>query len=336
VCADESVVIYAAPTGSTTSSCTQNAPCSLDRAFAISDSTRSTIKLAPGVYDTPITVTNKRVRVIAKGATISSSSGSTLTVYDAGSLSLEGGTIVNTSTGGGLGAVVARSTNNVDVPELVLRDSTVESLKRGLHLEKAQATVVRSTIRATGDSALGGINGTIATVDRSSLVGNGYMILSADASVLRFTNSIIGPSNTGDDVFAAVGGAVVVSFSTVLGVATCTNDPAVCGGPGANGVCFDNSIVANLRVGAPPNAITGQACVSTYTLAFPQTAALPGTGNKVGINPKFKNPSANDLHLDTGSPAIDAASPTATLGTDFEGKTRPQGAQRDLGAFEYP
>ena len=162
------------------------------------------------------------------------------------------------------------------------------------------------------------------------------MILSADASVLRFTNSIIGPPTQGNDVFAAIGGAVVVSFSTVLGIATCTNTAAVCSGAGANGVCFDNSIVANLTTGAPANTISGQSCAATYTLAFPQAAALPGAGNKIGMNPKFKNPSASDLHLDTGSPAIDAANPTATLGVDFDGKARPHGAQRDLGAFEYP
>jgi len=130
LCIAESVVLYAAPNGSSTSACSQLAPCSIERAFAVSDNTRNTIKLTAGVYDASITVANKRISVVASGATISSSSASTLTVHDNASLTVEGGTIVNSATSA-LGAVVARSTNNVDVPELVLRDSTVQSLKLG-------------------------------------------------------------------------------------------------------------------------------------------------------------------------------------------------------------
>jgi hypothetical protein len=53
------------------------------------------------------------------------------------------------------------------------------------------------------------------------------------------------------------------------------------------------------------------------------------------MDPRFVNAAGGDFHLMTGSPAIDAADPAATLSTDYDGTARPQGAGRDLGAFEY-
>jgi hypothetical protein len=61
----------------------------------------------------------------------------------------------------------------------------------------------------------------------------------------------------------------------------------------------------------------------------------PGATNLLNMDPRFVNAAQGDFHLMAGSPAIDAADPTATLSTDYDGVSRPQGAGRDLGAFEY-
>ena len=57
------------------------------------------------------------------------------------------------------------------------------------------------------------------------------------------------------------------------------------------------------------------------------------TGEKTG-NPLFVNLGAGDLHLQSGSPAIDAG---INLGysKDYEDKTVPVGAAPDMGAYEY-
>jgi hypothetical protein len=55
----------------------------------------------------------------------------------------------------------------------------------------------------------------------------------------------------------------------------------------------------------------------------------------INIAPGFVNPSAGDFHLMSTSPAIDAADPAATISADYDGTPRPQGARRDIGAFEY-
>jgi hypothetical protein len=54
-------------------------------------------------------------------------------------------------------------------------------------------------------------------------------------------------------------------------------------------------------------------------------------------DPRFVNPGAGDLHLASGSPAIDAGtteSTSAGFRTDFEGRAVPSGAAVDIGAYE--
>jgi hypothetical protein len=51
-------------------------------------------------------------------------------------------------------------------------------------------------------------------------------------------------------------------------------------------------------------------------------------------NPLFVSIST-DFHLTSSSPAIDAASSTYTISYDYDDNPRPQGAQYDIGAYEY-
>jgi hypothetical protein len=67
----------------------------------------------------------------------------------------------------------------------------------------------------------------------------------------------------------------------------------------------------------------------------PQGTAPPGANNLMNVDPRFVNAAAGDFHLVAGSPAIDAADPAATEASDYDGTTRPQGAGRDIGAFEF-
>jgi hypothetical protein len=68
---------------------------------------------------------------------------------------------------------------------------------------------------------------------------------------------------------------------------------------------------------------------------MPQSTALGGAHNQLGLDPQFGNTASSDFHLKVGSPAIDAANPSATLSIDCDGTARPQGPARDVGAFEY-
>jgi hypothetical protein len=57
--------------------------------------------------------------------------------------------------------------------------------------------------------------------------------------------------------------------------------------------------------------------------------------NLFGTDPKFVNAAGGDLHLQSGSPAIDQAQAVAGVTTDLEGTARPQGSAPDIGAYEY-
>ena len=51
-------------------------------------------------------------------------------------------------------------------------------------------------------------------------------------------------------------------------------------------------------------------------------------------NPNFLNPSQQNFHLKSVSPAIDQGTNVIVF-TDIEGNTRPQGEAYDIGAFEF-
>jgi hypothetical protein len=101
------------------------------------------------------------------------------------------------------------------------------------------------------------------------------------------------------------------------------------------GVCIDNSIILNTAADAPADTVTGSACIANYTLVYPQSTALTGAHDKLGVDPMLADPAGGDYHLEAGSPAIDAADPGAIATPDFDRTPRPQGARSDLGAFEY-
>ena len=57
--------------------------------------------------------------------------------------------------------------------------------------------------------------------------------------------------------------------------------------------------------------------------------------NLISGNPLFRDPKANDFHLQPGSPAIDAGVTIAEVRSDHDGVSRPQGKEYDQGAYEY-
>src|SRR5439155_1154222 len=59
-------------------------------------------------------------------------------------------------------------------------------------------------------------------------------------------------------------------------------------------------------------------------------AATTADHNLFGVDPLFVNPTANNFHLQAGSPAIDAGITLSQVPVDFDSITRPQGKAYDI------
>jgi parallel beta-helix repeat protein/VCBS repeat-containing protein len=60
----------------------------------------------------------------------------------------------------------------------------------------------------------------------------------------------------------------------------------------------------------------------------------PDPGDVWGLNPLFVNEATGDYHLQSASPCIDKGTDMGVT-TDLDGRTRPQGAGYDMGAYEF-
>jgi hypothetical protein len=97
-------------------------------------------------------------------------------------------------------------------------------------------------------------------------------------------------------------------------------------------ITFSNNIIFGNVVSGGGRQLGGSVnCLATYSDIGPD--AISGAGN-INVDPLFVNLLLGNFHLQSGSPAKDAADPAASLAVDIDGDTRPQGTGRDMGADE--
>lgn len=328
-CVDAATIAYASPTGSSVATCKKADPCSIDRAFTITDASRSNVLLTPGAYDANIVIQNKAVSVYATGATVTSSTGYTFEIDDRGSLRMTGGNVVSSAAPGA--AIQCQTLDNIDSPKLSLSGTSIDGKDRGIYMLKCTATLTMAHV--VGGSPVIAFGGSSVAIDRSSVIG-GTTIAEDAGTVVRISNSVFSGSDNSSGALLAIDDSVAfVSFSTISGRLICTAGTPICTGSSPVGLCVDDSIVVDLAAGAPSDTITNGLCSVSSSIVYPQTTSLGNSGNKIGVDPKLKDPANGDYHLVTGSPAIDASAPGATDAFDFDGKARD--AKPDLGAFEF-
>jgi hypothetical protein len=309
-CIPEDEVLYASPTGSPTSDCSQTEPCTLDRALALATVHRSTLLMLPGAYTTPIAVSSGELKILANGARLER--GITLTNAQ---LVVRGLEVENAAISCGMGS------------RLVLEDVYVH-FPTGTALRAQNACDVRARrTQITGSESVHIASGGNFHGDRVKLQGN---VMLADRGLVSVINAILEGTILRGGGFSDI--TAQLQFSTII-----LRDQQYLDcryGTGGWGLRIENSIVYSRGIPQygdvlyqPPGGMF-TACATSRNLLFPQTNG--------GVNPLFVDISSGDYRLQATSPAVDAAMPTPTgqPDHDFAGTARPQGGGFDIGAFE--
>jgi hypothetical protein len=96
---------------------------------------------------------------------------------------------------------------------------------------------------------------------------------------------------------------------------------------------FENNIFFSMSP-TTTSVIVGSDCTPVGNITYPQDPDLGGTN--LDQDPRFVDLQGRDYRLQPASPAIDAAVPASgtEIDHDHAGTPRPQGNQKDIGAFE--
>jgi hypothetical protein len=323
-CVAERDVIYASPGGSDTARCTHDQPCSVARAIVVAqaDPAGPLVRLLPGTYSAPITISSGKASLVGSGALLRPTSAPP-------ALSVRGTAVVEVR---GLESDVpldCRGTGNM-FPVLTLRESII----RGTTIvEHAILHVFRSTLASSNFYSVTVFDDGILEADQSRFWGNPYTVHTLGRRIrVRITNSILekGGLQLSEADSAVDRSEYYVSFSTFV-----LDRYQICLNPYDRHLVavFENNIFYTPS-GQVPNVINGNACTLTGNITFPQELSLGSTN--LNQDPKFVNPQARDYRIQSGSPAVDAAVVSAgpALDHDFAGTPRPQGVRKDIGAFE--
>jgi hypothetical protein len=346
-CADPLDVLYAAPGGSDTATCMPGDHCSLARALALIDGTKSTIRLDPAHYALTAALTlPDDLHLVGRGAVIERTAASA--AAGGGVLDLAAGTsiaidFVALDGGGGTGSggFGIRCINAA----LTLREVSITG-NAGPGVTGSGCALAISHADIADNQGVGVVatDGAL-TLARSSVhdnLGGGVAVTRARYDL---TNNVISGNGDPSSLFGGVlinqisapdgGAGHVFAFNTVAGnEAPRAAATGVLCGIIAQPLALTSSIVVD-NAGAAQ--VDGTNCVWSYSDVFPGdlAPAAAGTGNR-SVDPLFVDPVHHNFHLQVASPVRDAADPAATLAVDIDGEPRPQGAGRDMGADEIP
>ena len=321
-CAVPLDVLYVAPDGSDTATCMPGDHCSLARALALIDGTKSTIRLDPARYRLAGTLTlPDDLHLVGRGAVIDrsaeSSGGGVLDLAAGTSISLD---YVTVQGGDGSAGFGIRCVNAA----LALREVAIRgNAGPGVVGSGCALAISHAEISGNGGIGVSATDGTLALA-RSRVMGNRGGGVAVTRASYDLENDIIAGNGDAASLF---GGVLITQISAA-----------------ADHVFAFNTVARNL---AAQGMAAGVLCgVVAAPLAFSSSIVVDNAGLQVdggnctwaysdlSIDPLFVDPLHDNFHLQIASPVRDAADPAATLAVDIDGDARPQGPARDMGADE--
>lgn len=314
-CSDGTNVAYVDPAGSDNMNCTKASPCTkVAKALA---TTRPYIKFH-GTTDEQVSINNRNVTLLADPAaklTYTGGVGVILTIDGTSVVPINDLAIVNALGATGVG--LSMPTSNT-------------------------ATVTLRRVSVTGSGGIGiSASGGTLNMSQSTIATNNGGGISISNAQFTIVNNVIVANGSGaaglggikiDSILTA--GTHVLDFNTITANLGPTGlDTGVLCGTVLVPLSFDSDIVYGNIVAGVGTQIGGNAmCTTKYSDVGPDAAV--GTGN-INADPLFVNVAQSNYHIAATSPCKDAADPAASLTTDIDGDTRPQGGLRDIGADEY-
>ena len=268
-------------------------------------------------------------------------------------LTIQNGSIADTSSGGGIRNTSALTLNNSVVRGNIATSGVfgVQGVGGGIESGGVGAVLTLNNSTVSGNTATysaGGIH-TAGTVilNSSTLSGNtsgndgGGISIISDGGSATLNNSTVSGNTASHGGGGISGGPVTLNSSTVSG--NTAGYPALGGGVfnQSGSLTMKNTILANNSVTDCGNAVITSA--GHNLIENTSGCAIGGitTGNVTGVDPVLgalaNNGGVTRTHaLLAGSPAINAGSPDCPPPTaDQRGAARPQGGACDIGSFEF-
>jgi hypothetical protein len=332
-CAAAADILYATEAGTDTDLCTQDDPCSLARAIAIAngDAASSTIRMFPGTYRAPLQGVLTPIEIVGTGATLVGQLSPAADIINTRHRLAIRGLTIDFTRGGGLcdGSSVGGGGT------LALSDltTTTEVHTNALRLRSCKLELRRVTIASSIQLDHRGSLDADRTLFRGA-VGSPqkFIVTHADYVTVQITNAIF--DNFTLDWWQAldeprVDNNLTVSHSTFYRSSiACFEQHEERSPPGR----FDSSIFEMTDVDTNQDQLT--ACTFARNILGAGTHNIPTVEN-ARVDPKLVDVAQHDFQLQAGSPAIDAASASVLVTDhDYAGLPRPQGAAKDIGAFE--
>jgi hypothetical protein len=317
-CADPSAIVYVDGGGTDGSACGSAAtPCrTISFAVTQTSSTRNRISMGSGAYndtfvidDTTTTATSLEIHGHTAGITSATQGsafvfGTSTTIRD---LTFDGG--------GSAVATVVLGSGSYDLENVTVIDGSAAIESSGM--VTANALVIHNAgyaIELTAGSL---------SIDRATIYNCAIGIAATATATLKLVNAMM-YGITGLAVDLSNIDSAMISFSTIIG--TRSSAPSAIDCSGGSGT-ISASIVRAEGSGSSFVPVTGCDLVNS---SFVGPVGVAGAGSN---DPDFVDPTNNNYHLGSNSPAIDLLTSGPSL--DFEGDARPQHVLWDVGADEY-